>query len=294
MKSDWHSVPNLGSKEERFVPRLGKPGTLQRAPPRYLAFSEAFRTVNDFCWREMIQALKKLKKVRVQSTDEEWKRCDGDGLVDSLIRSFESQEHFGAIEVQVWWNNQGKYLQMPSHKDGITSLLHLGLTLGGHRTLRMGVFQTCGADGTSGPALPGNNTDKEETAKEKDDKEEDVWNEEKWVWHVAWSKAGVLKEINMHPGFAYISSPYCFEHGVMFTGGTRDQPLITLQCRLAFDAITGRKINQVRDSAMWDVVSTLVKVLRAAIDTGSLRMPSLFEVKEAEKRVPILWGVHPN
>merc|ERR1711879_758165 len=93
-------------------------------------------------------------------------------------------------------------LILPSHRDGAASLLHMGLTLGGCRTLRVGAF-----------AEPN----------EVSTKEKDVW--DTWNWCHIGQLTRDLKDIKMSKGSAYISAPYCFEHGVRFEEGTRDEPI---------------------------------------------------------------------
>merc|ERR1712046_465281 len=59
-------------------------------------------------------------------------------VLDAIMHCFEKGWQFGVVEAQVRWGQNS--LRTKSHKDGATSLLHLGITLGGHRILRLGTF----------------------------------------------------------------------------------------------------------------------------------------------------------
>jgi len=93
----------------------------------------------------------------------------------------------------------------------------------------------------------------------------------------------------MTRGCAYLSSPYVFEHGVEYQSGSWEEPVIALQCRLAFDAEPGKELNGLRDSVMRDVSNTIAKALCQASACGDLRMPGMEEILEAEARVPAIW-----
>ncbi|CAK8996286.1 unnamed protein product [Durusdinium trenchii] len=127
LKADWHSVPGWGATFDIFVPRKNKVLPVRQAPPRVLAFLEAFRTVNEELWLEMTESLKVL---RDQKPDD----IPRTRLLDLLIEDFEERGFFGAIEAQA---GPGRRKEMHWHKDGATGLLHMGITLQGQRRLRL-------------------------------------------------------------------------------------------------------------------------------------------------------------
>ena len=53
-----HSVPGWGDSFEIFVPRKNKVLPVPQAPPRLLAFLEAFRRANEGCWEGIAKKLK--------------------------------------------------------------------------------------------------------------------------------------------------------------------------------------------------------------------------------------------
>eukprot|EP00415_Alexandrium_ostenfeldii_P004514 UN4514 len=147
---------------------------------------------------------------------------------------------------------------LPSHIDGATSLLHLGLTLAGQRTVRLGVFSSPDAESKS---------------------EISVWNSELW-------SEDNLKDELMTEGKAYISSPFCFEHGVHYARTERHEPVTALQFRLAFRGEIGPELNNARAEGTMHWISRVIAgVLAVAGDGGMLRMPCLDEVKAAESRL---------
>merc|ERR1711879_610534 len=169
---------------------------------------------------------------------------------------FPEFRHFGAIEAQIWLGN--KAMQLPSHKDGATSLLHLGLTLGGQRTLRVGTFPS---DSSASPSL--------------NPKEENVWNERLW--------GDRLTDVTMTPGSAYVSSPFCFEHAVKYENTA--SPVIALQFRMAYTQELGTKLNKERSDDMLEVIKVVSHCLHDCSQAGVFRMPSLVDLKDAETRI---------
>mmetsp|Transcript_93315 Transcript_93315/g.283316 ORF Transcript_93315/g.283316 Transcript_93315/m.283316 type:complete len:228 (-) Transcript_93315:107-790(-) len=211
----------------------------------------ALRKVNQPCWAAMVEALAALKRAR-EREDEELGQSSGRGsLLGTFIECFRNKRHFGVVEAQLRWGNEK--LRQPSHMDGATSLLHLGLTLGGRRTLRAGVFPT------HSEASGGKN----------------VWDEAVW-------SPGHLKDTPMSPGSAYISSPFCFEHAVEYDGCAQTEPMIALMCRFGFPKDLGPLINNMRTDDMLDITTVLASCLKAVACRGLLRMPSLAEVLQCE------------
>merc|ERR1712079_195845 len=85
--------------------------------------------------------------------------------------------------------------KMQSHKDGATSLLHLGLTLGGRRTVRMGTYKR---------------KDFHPQFRDANVFDDNAWEERQRL------EQGELHKVNMIATSAYISSPFLFEHGVEY------------------------------------------------------------------------------
>eukprot|EP00747_Dinoflagellata_sp_TGD_P032150 gnl/TRDRNA2_/TRDRNA2_135774_c1_seq1.p1 gnl/TRDRNA2_/TRDRNA2_135774_c1~~gnl/TRDRNA2_/TRDRNA2_135774_c1_seq1.p1 ORF type:complete len:454 (+),score=62.33 gnl/TRDRNA2_/TRDRNA2_135774_c1_seq1:194-1363(+) len=254
LKADWHTLPHLGESARLFVPRMGKPGSIQKAPSRYIAFAEAFRVANKSCFDAIVEALKKLAAHALDQHGTVAAR-----LVSSLIECIEGKGHFGVVEAQVWWGDEK--LLLPSHKDGATSLLHLGVTLGGIRTLRVGTFMS-----------PDEAPDNKWLV-------EDVW--DSWGWSQNGMLAAGLKDVRMTRGSCYLSSPWCFEHGVRYEVGSRKEPVIALQCRFAFKPDLGNQVNRNRDDLMLDISTLIATTLRDYSERGKLRMPTVQEVQVA-------------
>lgn len=256
VRADWHAVPHLGDEAEVFVPRLAKQGRLLRAPPRVTAFVMALRAVNQPCWNAVVDALTALKLSREQQ-DAEYK-LDGRGsLLGTFIECFRNNRHFGVVEAQMLWGDNVP--RQKSHMDGATSLLHIGLTLGGRRTLRVGVFSTQREE-SSGTS---------------------VWDEATWA-------PQHLHEMSMSPGSIYISSPFCFEHAVAYSSCTPEDPILALMLRFAFPAQLGTLINNMRNDDMLDITTVIANCLEMATNRGQFRLPSLAEVKAGERRLAAL------
>lgn len=252
-KADWHAVPSSSEGAERFVPRLGKSVRMPRAPPRIEAFAESFRAVNRVVWSAVHDALEGLVWYRSKFNPFYAK---GEGkIIHDLADQFLTHGHFGVVEAQLRWGD-GE-LMLPSHVDGATSLLHLGVTLGGTRTLRTATF-------------PGHNTYSKV--------EKNVWNEAMW-------DEDHVSDVTMTKGCIYLSSPFCFEHAVRYHSCGMKDPVIALQFRFALDSELGPKINEMRDDTMRDVTSIIAGVLKVAGDNGSLRVPSIQDVQAAENRL---------
>jgi len=122
-KADWHTTPDLPRQAEVFVPRLGCRGTALRAPVRVAAFAEAFRNVNEPVWHAALEQLRGLANGA---------REELQGLCDLFCDAIQRKKHFGAVEMQHYC---GDGFSGRQHIDGVTSLLHLAISLGGERKL---------------------------------------------------------------------------------------------------------------------------------------------------------------
>lgn len=124
LKADWHSVHDWGTTFDIFVPRRGAMAPCQMAPPRLLAFMEAFREVNCGCWQAITHGLRNLKAKRENDFDRQ-------RLLGLLLESMDESGYFGAVEAQAGPALEKK--KMNWHRDGATGLLHLSITLSGTR-----------------------------------------------------------------------------------------------------------------------------------------------------------------
>lgn len=266
LKSDWHALSFWGDGLHVFVPRANSLAPLKRAPPRVLAFIEALRRVNVPCWEEVLKSLSKLQATATNMGDEELSH-----LVDIFSRAAKADSRcalFGAIEAQVW---SGGELTMQSHTDGATAMLHLGLTLGGQRMLRVGKFRERHS--------PYRSQESRRRGKRPGD-EVSVWNEYAYEPEEIW-------DIDLAHGSAYISLPFCFEHGVSYESPA-GEPVIALQCRLAFtNESEALEVNGQRTGNMRAIAERVADALAVAVDRGELRLPSLPEVQAVEAQLAL-------
>mmetsp|Transcript_52266 Transcript_52266/g.163880 ORF Transcript_52266/g.163880 Transcript_52266/m.163880 type:complete len:501 (+) Transcript_52266:1-1503(+) len=253
LKADWHAVPHLNTEDDFFVPRHAQGRRIMRAPPRILAFIMAFRAINQPCWSVVMEALRALRRAREQG-DEEYKREGRGRLLGTFIECFRNKRHFGVVEAQIRWG--GERLRQPSHMDGATSLVHLGLTLGGARRLRSGVFP----------------------AKDTVSSGKNVWDESVWA-------PAHLQDAPMLPGSAYLSSPFCFEHAVEYEPCSATEPMVALMCRFGFPKDLGPMINNMRGDDMLDITTVVAASLKAACTRGLLRLPTVAEVQQFEEQI---------
>jgi len=246
LKADWHCVHEWGHAHELFVPRMDGSGPVRRAPPRILAFAEAFRQKNAACWSRIAQALVKLR-AEVSRSDRAF-----EGLAQIFIDHIQRCGLLGVIEAQAS-PASGPHSMRP-HQDGASSLLHLGLTLGGRRRLKSQFTKSAPSCATSGG----------------------------WV------------ETNLTAGSAYLSSPFLFEHAVQYEQEPRDGPIFALMCRFAFTEQEAFAVNQLRDRRMARVARVVSEGLGVAASRGELRLPSLEEVLQAEERTRLVRAPMPS
>ena len=206
-KADWHASAFWGASKI-FVPRIDQFLPSKQPPLRILAFLEAFRQVSGSTWSRIADALESLSHTAECEQEMELKE-----IASIFCRALEEQNHFSGVEAQIW---RGGHLIMDSHTDGATALLHLSLTLGGHRTVRVGHFRE-----RHSPYRP---QDSRRRGKPPGD-EVSVWNEAAYNEEELW-------DIPQQKGSVYLTSPFCFEHGVRYEG---DIPVFALQCLVVLD-----------------------------------------------------------
>lgn len=274
LKMDWHSVPNLFTEGNFFIPRLAEGGQLQRSPPRIMAFVVAFRVVNKAIWASISDALNGLEMARDlwvfhklgENGLKRYKKTTHAKILSSLIAAFRSQRHFGVVEAQVRWGEEDH--RMPSHKDGATSLLHLSITLGGRRRVWAGTFEASNAKAAAAAAPDGQRVDPEVN----------VYDDEVW-------QPPRLQQFEMTKGCTYVTAPFCFEHAVEYYACERSEPVIALQCRFGFPPDVGKMLNNLRTQEMLEISSVIAECLRASGASGQLRMPTLNEVVQADAQL---------
>ncbi|CAJ1415643.1 unnamed protein product, partial [Effrenium voratum] len=264
LKADWHATAfQLGAEASVFVPRTDAFLPSRQPPRRILAFLEAFRQVSAGCWGRVAEALAALR-----SRAEAEESVDLQESAAVFHHAMRQGSQFGGLEAQIW---RGGDLVMDSHTDGATALLHLSLTLGGRRVLRISRFRERHSpykpQGSRRRGVPPGD-------------EVSVWNDEAYY-------PQELCDFPQVKGSVYISSPFCFEHGVKYESSFAD-PVFALQCRFAFANLTEAKlVNGQRTGNMREVAEVVADALSASIDQQELRLPSLDQVKAVEKQISI-------
>merc|ERR1711933_708698 len=90
----------------------------------------------------------------------------------------------------------------------------------------------------------------------------------------------------MTPGKSYISSPYAYEHAVLYAETSQHDPVIALMFRIAFKDDVGPLLNDLRaDEHMRLALKVITGALHIAVFGGHLRMPSIDEIRSAEARI---------
>jgi len=215
-------------------------------------------------------SLDSLKKIAESDENE-----DLFNKADIFCRAIRNRAHFGEVEAQVW---RGGHLVMKSHTDGATAMLHLGLTLGGCRILRVGKFFERHSPYRSQPSRRRGRRPGDEVS---------VWN------HQAYDRDD-LWDIELVDGSAYLSLPFSFEHGVLYDEGSVTNPVVALQCRFAFvDEAEALAVNGHRTGNMRAIAEATTVALATAVDCGEVRMPSLQEVKAAEAQLTVGEALSP-
>ncbi|CAE8581194.1 unnamed protein product, partial [Polarella glacialis] len=105
------------------------------------------------------------------------------------------------------------------------------------------------------------------------------------VWDADAVDAENIVDISQVEGSAYLSSPFCFEHGVRYES-SRDDPVMALQFRFAFlNETEAQLVNGLRDGAMREIASVFAEAIAASVAASELRMPDVAEVaaREAEE-----------
>lgn len=278
LKADWHAIPGFRGESQIFTPRFGKVGVMRSAPPRVWAFVEAFRDANSAVWDKILHGLEGLKEREAGREKQPWDEVRGmDRLASIFTSSLQRRNHFGAIEAQVW---AGGSISMRSHMDGATSLMHLGITLGGERVVRISRFaerhspQRSASYTPDARRMPWKSRNRQTRGARNDN---DVWDGNA-------VDAETCLDVDMEPGSVYLSSPYCFEHGVRYPPSYKE-PIIALQCRFALlNETDATHVNGLRDGAMREIATVVAQALSEATTERTLRLPSVAEVAAKESQ----------
>eukprot|EP00929_Paragymnodinium_shiwhaense_P113585 TRINITY_DN81870_c0_g1_i1.p1 TRINITY_DN81870_c0_g1~~TRINITY_DN81870_c0_g1_i1.p1 ORF type:complete len:492 (+),score=84.71 TRINITY_DN81870_c0_g1_i1:87-1562(+) len=267
LKANWHGVHAWGDPAPVYGPRSNTVVPHMQAPPRIVAFLDAFRGLNEGVWQNVREKLLELK-----TSDGQGGRPGHPGLhdcIDAVLHSLQADGHFASLEAQVWG---GGDLTMKSHLDGGTGLMHLAITLGGERLFRMAKFRERHSPQPDKQMQAGRERRRDETS---------VWvhgnYEEDHIW-----------DLSLDAGHGYLCSSFCFEHGVKYLSGS-DDPVVVLQCRFGFlNETEANFVNGNRNGDMRQVVGAISEALHESIDGGALKMPSLEDVKSSEERLGLV------
>ena len=193
LKADWQADSFWGAESARvFVPRTDDFLPAHAAPLRIQTFLDAFREASSACWQRLVQALSVLEKEASDAEEPEFHDS-----VRVFRRCLLDKAQFAGVEAQIW---QGGDLTMDSHTDGATALLHLGVTLGGARTLRVSHFRERHSQYRPQESRRRGMRSGDEIS---------VWNPEAYDREELW-------DIEQTKGCFYLTSPFCFEHGVKY------------------------------------------------------------------------------
>eukprot|EP00746_Dinoflagellata_sp_MGD_P142832 gnl/MRDRNA2_/MRDRNA2_75745_c0_seq2.p1 gnl/MRDRNA2_/MRDRNA2_75745_c0~~gnl/MRDRNA2_/MRDRNA2_75745_c0_seq2.p1 ORF type:complete len:575 (+),score=105.63 gnl/MRDRNA2_/MRDRNA2_75745_c0_seq2:73-1797(+) len=180
--AEWHTVTAFPESADLFVPRLGTGQTsVPRAPLVAVAFAEAFREINSVAWQNVVD---RLEVLAANNHSLELR-----GACHLFVDAVNNGRHFGVLEIQHYY---GEEHNCGRHIDGVTSLLHLALTLNGVRQLTLESYHKC----NSYPS------------EEKEEK----------------TKAKCALTLELRRGDVYLSSPSLFDHQVVFPKCGLEEP----------------------------------------------------------------------
>lgn len=167
-----------------------------------------------------------------------------------LLETAMATGSFGVVEAQVQVVAED-WQFMRSHRDGASGLLQLGLTLEGSRHLRLGCH-----------------------AEPRGYSPENVWDDDAWT-------QGELVTVPMTAGQVYLATPSILEHGVAYE--PHQVPTVALMFRMALpDSVLAQKVNRCQSDVFHVLAGWVASELQDALDSGSLHLPSLADVKQAE------------
>ena len=218
-------------------PLIGKDHSKPAASPFTRAFFDAFRDVN----KEIFDELRK----RLLETSN-FKDTQNEDVSYMLAKWIEEGHHFSDLSVQIHYGtgNEQKLISGQAwHTDAANSLLHLAVTLRGHRTLHS------------------------KRIKPSDDSS---------LRHPIRGQQPVEILEKQQPGDVYLSSSTLMRHAPQFFDTDHDSRSIAIHARFMYTSVDVNKFYRVKTNESWD---KMINVLANTLSHADLRLPSLPQVE---------------
>ena len=234
----YHSLQtskNIFSKNPN--PLIGKDHHKPAAGPFTRAFFDAFRVVNN----DIFDSLR--KRLMEASAFEETQSED---VAYMLAKWIERGHHFGDLSIQIHYgsgNEQKLTSGVAWHTDAANSLLHLAVTLRGHRVLHSRRIQPSN-DSTIRRPVRGQ------------------------------QPVEVLEK--QQPGGVYLSSSTLMRHAPQFFDTDYEARSIAIHARFLYTSEEVNKFYHIRTNESWD---KMTNVLASTLSTADVQIPSLAQVE---------------
>ena len=234
----YHSLQtneNIFSKNPN--PMIGKDHHKPAAGPFTRAFFEAFRVVN----KDVFNSLR--ERLMEASAFEETQKEDVSYM---LAKWIEEGHHFGDLSIQIHYgsgNEQKLTSGQAWHTDAANSLLHLAVTLRGHRVLHSNRIQPSN-DSTIRRPVRGQHP------------------------------VEVLEK--QQPGDVYLSSSTLMRHAPQFFDTDYESRSIAIHARILYTSAEVNKFYNVRTNDCW---GKMTNVLANTLSTADMKIPSLAQVE---------------
>lgn len=234
----YHSLQtneNVFSKNPN--PQIGKDQHKPAAGPFTRAFFDAFRVVNEDVFNSLRERLMGV------SAFEETQKED---VPYMLAKWIEQGHHFGDLSIQIHYgsgNEQKLTSGQAWHTDAANSLLHLAVTLRGHRVLH------------SKRTQPSNDSTIRRPVRGQQPVE-------------------VLEK--QQPGDVYLSSSTLMRHAPQFFETDYDSRSIAIHARFLYTSVEVNKFYNVRTNDCWE---KMTNVLANALSAADIQIPSLAQVE---------------
>ncbi len=234
----YHSLQtneNIFSKNPN--PLIGKDHHKPAAGPFTRAFFDAFRVVNKDIFNSLRERL-----VEVSAFDQTQK----EDVAYMLAKWIEQGHHFGDLSIQIHYgsgNEQKLTSGQAWHTDAANSLLHLAVTLRGHRVLHSKRIQPSN-DSTIRRPVRGQ------------------------------QPVEILEK--QQPGDVYLSSSTLMRHAPQFFDTDYDTRSIAIHARFLYTSAEVNKFYNVRTNDCWE---KMTNVLANTLSTADIKIPSLAQVE---------------
>ena len=218
-------------------PLIGKDHHKPAAEPFTRAFFDAFRVVNN----DIFDSLR--KRLVEASAFEETQTED---VAYMMAKWIEQGHHFGDLSIQIHYgdgNEQKLTSGMAWHTDAANSLLHLAVTLRGHRVLHSKRIQPSN-DSTIRRPVRGQ------------------------------QPVEVLEK--QQPGSVYLSSSTLMRHAPQFFDTDYESRSIAIHARFLYTSADVNKFYNVRTNESWDKMTT---ILADTLSTADIQIPTLAQVE---------------